>query len=359
MTNSIWPYDTFIEPRFPVKAPDIEPVTCFVAIPSRPERRWDDLFNLINQVCAGVGKGWSLPVKCLRAIDIASSGIIHPEIWREIRRAAIVICDVTGHNGNVILELGVAAAWRRKENVTILRDKNDDKDRLFDIIPARHIEYEISYSGLQKFASDLAAVMQEAFSNYPFQELTHRTITLPFSASLTDMGDNAALYTEDITHRRLLEDCLEFGAPLVYRHSWMCLDDLKLENVRVKAEMKLTLDGGLSDRFFGIMVRGQSFFANQGHFVLIRDDGKFYLVVREDDMGKSHDEFLGQIPNYNIREFTRFEISIDKTSIDVSVNGHQVKKNLANLPYSWHTGRIFFIAGHCRVGIRNISVEEL
>lgn len=72
-----------------------------------------------------VGKSMGVDVKCFRADHIASSGIIHPEIWKALRTADFIICDVSGHNGNVMLELGVAAAWRRKEHVIILRDKND------------------------------------------------------------------------------------------------------------------------------------------------------------------------------------------------------------------------------------------
>jgi len=141
-----------------------------------------------------------------------------------------------------MLELGVAAAWRRKEHVIILRDKNDEKPRLFDINPPRHLEYEISFSGFQKLIRDLGVVVADVLASIPFQTPPRPSVALPFRASLTDGKDAPELYTEDITHRRMLSDCLEFGAPLNYRYSWMSLGDLRLSRVHVKAEIKVTLD---------------------------------------------------------------------------------------------------------------------
>ncbi|MBC8521298.1 MAG: hypothetical protein H8D26_04825 [Methanomicrobia archaeon] len=124
----------------------------------------------------------------------------------------------------------------------ILRDKNDEKQHLFDINPARHLEYEISFSGMQKLMRDLGKVVAKVLATIPFQTPHRHSVVLPFSASLTDGKDAPELYTEDFTHRRMLSDCLEFGAPLNYRYSWMSLGDLILSRVHIKAEIKMTLD---------------------------------------------------------------------------------------------------------------------
>ena len=259
-----------------------------------------------------------------------------------------------------MLELGVAAAWRRKEHVIILRDKNDEKQQLFDINPARHLEYEISFSGMQKLMSDLGEAVAKVLATIPFQTPPRHSVVLPFSTSLTDGKDAPELYTEDFTHRRMLPDCLEFGAPLNYRYSWMSLGDLRLSKVHVKAEIKMTLDNKPAhDPFMGIMLRGQHYFANFGHLIFVRQDGTVYLTLIEDERGKYHDEPLEKIADFDMRQFTCFDIAMDDKNLKIKVNNLDVSKKLIELPYVFSAGRIIFIAGYCRVGIRNIEVEEI
>jgi hypothetical protein len=367
MSTSIWPYDTFLTPKPPIKLRDYfdDPITCFVATPFEPRERWDDLLRLIQTVANQVGSRHGVSIECYRADSITSSGMVHPEIWESLRTADFTIFDVSGENGNVMLELGVASAWRRKEHVIILRDKADERPHLFDINPARHIEYSISFAGLSKLATELEIVMLKMLATIPFEDPHPPSIDLPFRALLSDGVDAPELYTEDITHRRLLDDCLEFGAPLSYRHSWMSLGDLSLARVHVKADMKLTLPApreNPNDPFVGVMVRGQSYFANWGHLILVRPDGKVYLTVREDDTGKHHDELLGEIFGFDIRAFTNFDIVVDDSVISVKVSQREnlveVSKNLSELPYVFSAGRVIFIAGLCRVGIRNIEIDS-
>jgi hypothetical protein len=258
-----------------------------------------------------------------------------------------------------MLELGVAAAWRRKNHVIILRDKNDEMPRLFDIYPARHLEYEISFSGLQKLMSDLKKVVVAVLATIPFQIPIRHSVELPFSTALTDGKDSPELYTEDFTHRRMLPDCLEFGAPLNYRYSWMSLGDLRLSRVHVKAEIKMTLDLPTHDPFMGVMVRGQHYFANCGHMIFVRQDGTVYLTLIEDDSGKYYDEPLGKLANFDMRQFTYFDIVMDDNVLKIKVNNFEVSKKLTELPYVFSAGRVIFIAGYCRVGIRAIVVEEI
>ncbi len=361
MSSSVWPYDTFVEPAPPIDNKNIGSITCFVASPVEPKGRWDDLFDLIKDLTAELGKLNGVNIQCYRADHISSSGVIHSEIWKALRTADFIICDVSEQNGNVMLELGIAAACRRKEQVIILRDKNDEKPRLFDIMPARHIEYEISFSGFKKLIYDLNIVISDVLATIPFQEPQSRSITLPFSASLDNGKDFPELYTEDFTHRLMLSDCLEFGAPFHYRYSWMSVGDLKLSKVHVKAEMRMTLSNPNVRPFMGVMIRGQNFFANNGNLIHVTPDGMVYLTVREVDSDKHRDEKIDKISDFNMCHFTSFDIAIDDVFITIKVNNiHPFKKKLSEIPQHLFTaGRVFFIAGHCRVGIRKIAVEEL
>lgn len=359
MTASIWPHDTYLSPKIPSQSKTPDAITCFLVSPFQPSSKWDDLFNLVKSVCASVGQTFGVQIDCQRADSIASSGVIHPEIWEAILRSDFVVCDITGHNGNVMLELGIASAWRNKEHVIIIRDTGDEKPHLFDINPARHLEYTVTFSGLQKLAADLAHVVTDVLATIPVQPSGPVNVNLPFRAPLSDGIDRPELRTEDITHRRLLPDCLEFGAPLIYRYSWMSIGDLLIANVRIKADLRLTLETPPHNPFMGVMVRGQSFFANLGHLVLVRKDGTVYLTVREDDTGKYHDEMLGALPNYDVHQFTHFDIAIDSTALRICVGSLKIVRPLADLPYIFSKGRLILIAGACRVGVRSIEVDAI
>ncbi len=113
MALSIWPHDTAIEPDLALKP--FGKLTCFVASPFQPTERFDDLFDLVRSVCEEIRVALQLEeFQCLRSDSIASAGVIHPEIWQQLKSADVIVADVSGQNGNVLLELGVAAGWRRK-----------------------------------------------------------------------------------------------------------------------------------------------------------------------------------------------------------------------------------------------------
>lgn len=359
MGTSVWPNDIYNTPTPTLDKKSLGSVRCFLACPFEPKERWDDLLSQVTDVCAVVGQSIGINVECFRADSIISSGVIHPEIWEALRSSDIIVVDVSGQNGNVLLELGVASAWRKKEHVIILRDKNDDKTRLFDINPARHIEYEISYSGLKKLSEDLHKVMTDVLGSVPFEIRIPSEISLPFRASLNDGKDAPELYTEDFTHRCMKYGFLEFGAPYIYRYSWMSLGDLRISDVHVKADLKVTMVHPTVSPFIGIMIRGQNYFANYGHLVFVRDDGKVYLTIREDDTGKYHDELVGEISDFDINEFTRFDLFIDSKHLKAHVGEFSFVKLLCDLPHVFTAGRIIFIAGYCRIGIKNIGIEKV
>jgi hypothetical protein len=81
--------------------------------------------------------------------------------------------------------------------------------------------------------------------------------------------------------------------------------------------------------------------------------------VREDDTGKYHDEPLGKISDFDIRKFASFDISMDDNVLNIKVNNFSHSKKLRELPYVFSAGKIIFIAGACRIGIRNVEIGEL
>jgi hypothetical protein len=358
MAKSVWPYDTWIDPIAPPR--DSNKLTCFLLSPSQPKERWDDLYRLVRSVCQHVGEELQIKFECVRAVEITSAGVIHPEIWEQIKNADVVVADVSGQNGNVMLELGVASAWRRKEHVIILREANPDEPHPFDINPARHLEYHRTATGFQKLVNQLHKTIFQALSAAPFEAIPDTQATLPFTAPLSDGRDSIHLCTPDIAHRRLLSNCLEFGSLYVFPNSWLSFSNLKLRNVRVRAEMKFTLrrqPGG----WVGIMLRSQLCFANSGHLIYLNSDGAVLRTVPENDLGKYHDEQVGQIDHFDpdSEEFVAFDVSIDEEALNVSVGPVQNSFAVRNMPYVFGRGNVLFQTYFARAGIRNIRIEQL
>lgn len=76
----------------------------------------------------------------------AEAGSIHADMFTEILRADLVICDITVHNANVFYELGVRHALRKKHTVLIKGDPSADKTP-FDIAGGRYMAYPVADPG--------------------------------------------------------------------------------------------------------------------------------------------------------------------------------------------------------------------
>lgn len=93
---------------------EIGNLECFIICPSRPKEYADDMFAVLSNICDQISQSLSIKFTCRRAIDTTSAGLIQPEIWQQIRAADLILADLTGLNGNVLYELGAAAAWHPK-----------------------------------------------------------------------------------------------------------------------------------------------------------------------------------------------------------------------------------------------------
>ena len=118
MQTSVWPLDVITRP-VPPDRDSLNHLRCFLICPFSPKDRFDDLYTLLNNACSNVGERISCTVECIRADKITSAGVIHSEIWAHIAQADVIVADVSGLNGNVMLELGVADKARRGAAVTL------------------------------------------------------------------------------------------------------------------------------------------------------------------------------------------------------------------------------------------------
>jgi len=119
---------------------------CFVLMPFKEEQ--NEIYK--NVIKPTVEKKGYI---CHRADDIYKSTPIMKDILENIKKANIIIGDLTGRNPNVFYELGMAHLIKYPERVILLT--KFDEDIPFDLASFRHIKYNNTMAGAKKLENDL------------------------------------------------------------------------------------------------------------------------------------------------------------------------------------------------------------
>jgi len=115
---------------------EIDPKLCFVIMPLG--RSFNGVYFEIKETVESRG------MKCLRADEIFGQDVLMDTIMIAIRRAIIVIADISLHNPNVFYEVGVAHTLGKK---TILLWATGGDKIPFDLYHWQHIQYENTLNG--------------------------------------------------------------------------------------------------------------------------------------------------------------------------------------------------------------------
>lgn len=107
---------------------------CFVLMPFRAEL--DPVYKTIQDALVLDNK-----LRCQRADDIYSAGIVIDEVWAKICESQMVLADASGRNGNVFYEMGLAHAIGK--DIIILAQSMDDIP--FDLRHRRVILYSLDH----------------------------------------------------------------------------------------------------------------------------------------------------------------------------------------------------------------------
>lgn len=94
--------------------------------------------------------------------DVDAAGVIHGSIVSNLYNDALIICDVSGRNPNVMFELGMRIAFEKP--VIIVKDY--DTPFTFDLQPVKHLRYPASlrYSSMIDFKAELIAEINETMA---------------------------------------------------------------------------------------------------------------------------------------------------------------------------------------------------
>lgn len=127
--------------------------TCFVIMPFHDQ--FDDIVSIIKQAAKDNN------LEYVRSDLGTKPGNIMAQIHHEIKRAAVVVADITGSNPNVFYELGIAHHILGPERVVII-NQNIDPKIPFDVHQYRQLDYKHSTPGREKLALELRKRIQEA-----------------------------------------------------------------------------------------------------------------------------------------------------------------------------------------------------
>jgi len=102
---------------------------CFVVMPFH--KGFDDIYAGIKEVVRGLG------LRCWRADEVYTAGVVLGVILDDIQSADIVICDLTGRNPNVFYE--TAVAHMKKDPRQVILIAQDNADVPFDLQALRYL----------------------------------------------------------------------------------------------------------------------------------------------------------------------------------------------------------------------------
>lgn len=99
----------------------------------------------------------SLGLTCKRADDIWEDSTIIQDVFSLIYHSAIVVCDFSGRNANVLYEAGIAHTLGRK----VIPLAQDVRDIPFDIQHHRYLKYLPNEQGLGELKDKLTAKLRQ------------------------------------------------------------------------------------------------------------------------------------------------------------------------------------------------------
>jgi hypothetical protein len=357
ISQSVWPYDTW-------KSPDTShPSTfhkfrCFVLCPFQ---RADIVMHFARHAAAQVAPHFGCEIEVTYAGQFAGPGTIHADIWAHIRQADIILADLTGHNANVLYELGVAAAWRPRDTVIIVRDESDGLKMAFDLQPARQRLYDSRSQGwMDQLEWWLVRDMAHCLAALPFRDEPVPLASLPLEHNFEDGGDMPVLWTPGPGHRCIRNGALEFGS-LYFQYSWLSPAGIRSRNVRVQADMRFAWRPDSSSCWLGIALRSQGYLANHEHLAWLSSDGTTWRTGPGHSVRDKDEHKVGALPGFDPSgvEYIPFDIRMDSNVWSIRIGDVQNDIPLTALPHVLGRGRILLQTRNCLAALKKIRIEEI
>ena len=325
------------------------------------EKSFDDIAALIHDTAKSVFEQFrdffELP-QVDRLDWVTSSGAIQQQIWQKIVEADLVICDLTGYNANVMVESGVAAAWKGATQVIFIKDRAAiSTPTPFDITPMRYFEYErSSYTGIQAFQQKLANLIREAFINFP----DGVTVEHDYSQDFGGRVDDLSIVTAPFAHRRVKDGVLEFGSLWNFPHSWATIGKRKFYEFGLDFTATFRNPHPSGNSYIGVGVRSQHYYANFAHILYLNFDGRIVITEPDENPPKFYeDNLLRGATSIDPSADHHFSITFDQSALQIAVDDFKVAFPLADMQKALGPGLIRFQAYRTWMGLRAVKLKNL
>ena len=135
--------------------------TCFSIMPF--DENFNDIDAIIEEAAGMCG------LEYVRGDRRAQPGSIMPKILQEIRRASVIVADITGHNPNVFYELGIAHQLRGPDRVVIITQ--DMEKSPFDVHAFEQLGYKQNEKGRAALREKLCSYLKAAIVTQSDEEI--------------------------------------------------------------------------------------------------------------------------------------------------------------------------------------------
>jgi hypothetical protein len=327
------------------------------------DRTFDDIATLIHDTANAVFEQFKdfFDLPQVDRLDwVTSSGAIQQQIWQKIIEADLVICDLTGHNHNVMFEAGVSAAWKTAAQVVFIKDRSFTQPAPFDIKPMRYTEYDrTSYTGIKAFQRQLAALIGEAFINFPDSTTAeHPRVPAEYAKNFGDGRDDLTIVTAPFAHRRVTNGLLEFGSLWSFPHSWATIGKQRPHDFTLNFVSTFRNPHADGNAYIGVGVRSQHYYANFAHILYLNHNGRIVITEPNEEPPKFYEDRI-------LREPTRidpaadhcFTIAFDHEALQIRVDDFTARFPVAQMRKVLGPGLIRFQAYRTWMGLRSLSLS--
>jgi hypothetical protein len=360
--SEVWPFD--IKNNLSTSDTEaIRPFKCLLLMPF--ESRFDQIASLIEDVVTESVKQISVTYSMMQLPNIerldwvTSSGVIQQEIWRKIKEADLIFCDITGYNPNVMFETGVCAAWKKMTQVVFIKDHFFKQQSAFDIAPIRYTEYELTSDGIEAFRKKIFKLTHDALVAFPDQQGDSPNIILPFIIDFDNTPDDLRLYTPPFAHRRITEKSLEFGSLYHFAYSWASIGKERLLyfDLHFKARFINPL---VDDSWIGVGVHSQHYYANFAHILYLKRNGSIIITEPNEVSPKFYeDKLLRPSTKIDLKEYHNFHIVFDESNLTVQVDDFgPVSFSVPKMQKCLGPGLIRFQSSKSWMALKEITLES-
>lgn len=185
-----------------------QPPMCGIVMPiagfdGYPETHWKEVLSILKDSAAEAGFNANL------VSHAEESGIIQKRIIENLYKNEMVICDISGKNANVMLELGIRLAFD-KPTIVIMDDATSFS---FDITPMEHIIYrrDLRFHSVLDFRGKLKAKIEATY-----EKATKKTL-VGFIKSFGDF-EAVKINEKEVSSEKFLFDRLNEIEKLIIKH---------------------------------------------------------------------------------------------------------------------------------------------